>query len=290
MSYWNIQRPFNQDKAVVGSIYFNAEASVTIESDNVGLNQYGSKSVPAGLFIAKVNGVNRFLPADYVRGAAVATGSPTVQVNMPEVFKTGDVLYATEPEGLVTASGTWAAGDTATIRFSEPSLGIDVSYTHTQVGAALGDLDDEIVAALNLPSNPLSKYARFEVGTIGQIKIFSKGLVFAISVAKTNSNTLIATTQLVSTPRLIGTVASINYATRTLTLGADAAVAVGVGGHVGTLAEEIYGLYNHSVDFTDRPVQVLKAIDRADRVYLSAVPYINGRLIAKFDRIKFVQH
>lgn len=290
MSYWNIQRPFVQDKAVVGSIYFNAEASVTIDSDNVSLNEYGSKSVTAGLFLAKVNGVNRFLPADYVRGAAVATGSPSVQVNMPEVFKTGDVLYATEPEGLLTLAATWAAADTATIRFSEPSLGIDVQYTHTQVGANLTALTPEIIAALNLSTNPLSKYARFEIGTAGQIKVFSKGLVFTITVdSLTNGDgTFVATTQLASVPRLVGTIASINNVTRTLTLGADAAVGVGVGGHVGTLAEEIYGLYNHSVDFTDRPVQVLKAIDRADRVYLAAVPYINGRLIAKFDRIKFV--
>ena len=290
MSYWNIQRPFNQDKAIVGSIYFNAEASVNVSSDNVGYDQYGKKSVPAGLFLAKVAGVDRFLPADYVRETAVATNSTQVKVNMPEVFKVGDVLYATEPEGLITAAATWAAGDTATIRFSEPSLGIDVSYTHTQVGANLAALDDEIVAALNSSSNPLAKYARFEVGTAGQITVFSKGLVFTISVSSNTAGdgTLVATTQLVDTPRLIGTISAIDFANRTITLGANAAVAVSVGGHIGTLVEQVYGLYNHSVDFTDRPVQTLKAIDRADRVYSVALPYLNGRLVAQFPRIKFI--
>jgi hypothetical protein len=290
MSFWNIQRPYRQDKPIVGSHYFSAEKSVTLSRDNVGLNQYGVQAVPAGLFIANVGGVDRFLPRDSVRtGALVASATTVINVNLPEVFKTGDVLYALEPQGLITAALTWAAGDTATIRFTEPSLGIDVSYTHTQVGANLAALDDEIVAALNLSTNPLSKYARFEVGTSGQIVVFSKGLVFTITVDSTTAGdgTLVATTQLNAAPRLIGTVASVSGTGRTVTLAAASAVALAVSGKFGTLTQEIYGLYNHSIDFTDRPLCTIKAIDRCDRIYTVALPYFDQQLMVRFPRLKF---
>lgn len=289
MSFWNIQRPYYQDKPVVGSHYFSAERSITLSRDNVGFDQYGVKAVPAGLFIARVGGVDRFLPRAMVRETAVGTGSDQVKVTLPEVFSVGDVLYATEPQGLLTAALTWAAGDTATIRFSEPSLGIDVSYTHTQVGANLAALDDELVAALNLSTNPLSKYARFEVGAAGEIVVFSRGLVFEMTVDSSTAGdgTLTATTQLDATPRFVGTVASIDFTNRVITLGANAAVDVAVGGQVGTLTEEIYGLYNHSIDFTDRPLCTIKAIDRCDRIYTAALPYFDHQLMARFPRLKF---
>lgn len=289
MSYWNIQRPFMQDKPIVGSHHFSAEKSVNVDRETVGKNKYGVRAVPAGLFIARVGGVDRFLPRDFVREDAVATNSAQVKVSLPEVFKVGDTLYATEPEGLVTLDDTWAAGDTVKITFTEPSLGIQVAYTHTQVGANLAALDDELVAALNLGTNPLSEYARFEVGTEGQIKVFSRGLVFSISVvADTDGDgTAAVTNQLNAVPRLVGEIAFIDYENQLITLADDAAVAVGVGGHVGTLVEDIYGIYNHSIDFTDKPTCVIKAIDRCDRIYTIALPYFDHQLMAKFPRLKF---
>jgi hypothetical protein len=290
MTYWNIQKPFNQDKPIIGSIYFNAEKSVRIAATTVGLNSEGIKAVPAGLFVANVGGTDRFLPRDEVRATAIGTGSTLVKVNYPELFQVGDVLYGVEPQGLITLADTWAADDTVRIELRERSLGIETEYTHTQVGANLAALDDEIVTALNLSTNPLAKYARFEVGTEGQIVVFSKGLQFELAVTATTAGngTAVVTTQVDATPRLVGTVASIDYADKEITLGANAAIAVAVGGKIGTLTQEIYGLYNHSIDFTDKPVCVIKAIDRADRVYLTALPYFDHQLMARFPRMKFV--
>lgn len=290
MSYWNIQRPYTQDKPVVGSHHFSAERSVTLSASNVGLDQYGYKAVPAGMFIANVGGTDRFLPRDSARTAIVASTTTVIGVNLPQVFKVGDVLHALEPQGLITAALTWAAGDTATIRISEPSLGIAASYTHTQVGANLAAFDDEIVAALNLPSNPLSKYARFEVGTSGQIVVFSKGLLFTISVDSVTAGdgTLVATTQLNSAPRLLGTISSIDHANRTVTVSSASPTALSVGGQLGVVGAEVYGLYNHSIDFTDKPSCTIKAIDRCDRIYTAALPYYDQQLMARFPRLKFV--
>jgi hypothetical protein len=288
MSNWTQHNPYNNDKVVIGSKNFNSTTGVDIDSDNVGLNSTGKKVVSAGLFLANVGGVNRFLPRDLAQ-ADITTGSTAVEVSMPELFLVGDMIYQLEPEGLITLADTWAADDTVTIRFIEPSKGINVQYTHTQVGANLAALDDELVAALNLATNPLSKYARFEVGTAGQIKIFTKGLVPTVSVVATTDGDGAATvtTQPSAIPVLIGTVASIDHVNSTLTLGANAAKAISEGARIGVLASDIYGIHAHSVDFSDVTARQLNAVDVCDRVYISGLAYYDQELDARFPNLIF---
>lgn len=286
--FWNnTHDPYRQDKAIVGSVHFNATKGVTIESTNVGLNSRGKKVVPAGLFLAKVGGTNRFLPRDYVQ--ADVTSSPNIEVSMPEIFLAGDEIYHLEPSGLITLANTWAANDTITIRFSEPSLGINVSYTHTQAGANLAALDDELVAALNEATNPLYPFARFEVGSTGQIIPYTRGLVFTMSVTATTAGdgTATVTTAISNAPVLLGTVSSVDFANSTLVLGANSAINLKAGARIGTLVEEVYGLYNHSKDFSDRNIDTLKAIDRCDRVYKSGMPYFDYELASRFPNMIF---
>lgn len=289
MSFWNLKEPFTQDKAVVGSIYFNATKSVTINAQNVGLNSSGLKVVPAGLFLADVGGAVRFLPRDTVQTAVTGGADTAIEGTLPVVFLAGDEIYHLEPSGLITLALTWAAADTVTITISEPSLGINVSYTHTQVGADLNALDDELVAALNTATNPLYPYARFEVGAAGEIEVYSRGYEFNMVVAATTAGdgTATVTNQLDSTPVLVGTVSTVDYANNTLNLAAAAAVDLGVGARIGVLSSNIYGLYNHSKDFTDVPYCDLKAIERADRVYKAALPYYDQELDARFPNMIF---
>lgn len=286
--YWNVQRPYNQDKAAIGSAYFNAVKSAVISASTLSLNEYGVKAVEANLFVAKVNGVERFLPRDVAQGA-VTTGETDIEVTMPELFVVGDVLYHLEPTALITLTGAWVPGDTLNIEFSEPSLGLGVSYVHTQVGADLAALDDELATALNTNS-ALKDYARFEVTGAGEITVYSKGLSPAISVTATTagSGDAAVTNQFDASPVMIGTIASIDYANKTVRLAANSAIAIPESARIGTLTEDIYGLYNHSIDFTDKPQCYVKAIDRADRVYILALPYYDQQLKALFPRMNFV--
>lgn len=289
MSYWNIRQPFSQDKAIIGTAHFNATKSVSIESQYVNLNASGVKVVPAGLFLAEVGGVNRFLPRDVVQTAVTGGADTAIVGTLPEVFLPSDELYHIEPQGLITLASAWAAGDTVTITFIEPSLGINVSYTHTQVGADLDALDDELVAALSMSTNPLYPYARFEVGAAGEIEVYSRGYTFDMVVSATTAGagTATVTTALVNTPVLIGTIANVDYANSTINLEAASAVDLGVGARFGVLVSKVYGLYNHSKDFTDTPTCDFKAIDRADKVYTKALPYYDQELDARFPNLIF---
>ena len=289
MPFWNLKEPFVQDKAIVGSVHFNATKSVTLEAQYIGLNSSGLKVTQAGLFLAEVGGVNRFLPRDVIQTAVTNGVTTGLEVTMPELFLPNDDIYHLEATGLITLASAWAAGDTVTITFIEPSLGINVSYTHTQVGADLAALDDELVAALNTSTNPLYKYARFEVGGAGEVEVYSKGLEFNMVVAATTAGagTATVTNQLDSTPVLVGTISAVDYANSTLTLAAASAIDLAVGARVGVLASNIYGLYNHSKDWTDIPSCDLKAIERADRIYMQALPYYDAELDARFPNMIF---
>ena len=286
MAYWNVQKPFNNDKAVVASIYFNAVRAVSVDAQYVGLNSQGLKVVPSGLFLASVNGQARFLPRDYAK-TAVTTSDNSVEVSLPEVFVVGDTLYHLEAEGLVTVAAG-SAGDTVTIRFVDDSNGINVGYTHTQVGGTTAELTAELISVLNSMTNALSSYARFESDAAGAIKVFSKGGRFTITTSSTGTATATATNQLDTDEKEIGTISGIDHANGRLTLSANSGVAFSAGARIGTLVDEVYGLYNHSVDFTNKPYCDLKAIERCDRVYKSGMPYFDTQLALQFSNMNFV--
>jgi hypothetical protein len=287
MSNWNIQETYRADKAVVGSIHFNATKSVSLENTNIGLNSEGKKVTKAGLFLAKVGGVNRFLPRDVVQSAV--TASANLPVTMPEIFLPGDEIYHLEPQGLVTLSSVWAAGDKLTLRFIEPSQGINISYTHTQVGADLAALLPELVTALNDPTNPLHSYARFEAGGAGELKIFTRGKVFTVeaSAVTAGAGAVAITNEISATPVYLGVVSHTDYANSTVVLTGNSAANLGEGARVGTLVEDIYGLYNHGIDFTNKPTETLKAIERCDRVYKSGLAYYDDELASRFPNLIF---
>ena len=286
MTYWNVQKPYNQDKVSVGSIYFNAVRAVSIDTANIGLNNQGEKVVPSGLFLAEVDGKVRFLPRDYAR-VAVTTADTQIEVSMPEIFLAGDDLYHLESEGLVTVAAG-AAGDKVSIRFVDNANGLNIGYTHVQVGATTAELTAELLTVLNDSTNPLSEYARFESDTDGEIKVFSSGAIYDIVASAEGTATATATTQLDTATKFIGRVASVDFANNLLTLEAAAAVEFGEGARIGTNVDQVYGLYNHSKDFTQMLFCDLKAIERCDRVYKSGLPYFDTQLALQFPNMNFV--
>jgi hypothetical protein len=286
MTYWNVQKPFNQDRVSVGSVYFNAVRAVSIDTANIGLNPQGEKVVPSGLFLSEVAGNVRFLPRDYSK-TEITTSSPAVEVAMPELFLVGDAIYHLEDEGLVTVEAG-DVGDKVTIRFTDSANGISVGYTHTQVGTTDAQLTAELLSVLNSDTNPLSTYARFESAVAGAIKVFSTGARYVISASATGTATATATTQLGTSTKLIGTIASIDHANGRLILAANSAVAFSAGARIGTFVDQVFGLYNHSKDFRNMLYCDLKVIERCDRVYKSGLPYFDTQLALQFPNMIFV--
>lgn len=301
---FNIQPPINLDKPVIGSQYFSAENAVTIQAADVGLNARGVKLLPAGLFLSKVLNKVRFLPRDRAR-TAVLTTSTVVGVNYPELFQPGDRLVWLESDGTFTL-GASLPGDIIRIRLIMHDGRVETA-AFTQSGANLTALIPELVSFLNSNECSLKKIARFEAtGTAGQIRVCSQQFfqirvdtrvastgvwtpLVSTSITQMQANASQVAADLTSTlPRHLGIVQSVDFANRNLILAANAGFAVSVGGAIGVTTDEIYGIYNHSVDFTDRPYLNLKVIDRCDRVYANSLPYLDTDLVQRFPRLKFV--
>lgn len=80
----------------------------------------------------------------------------------------------------------------------------------------------------------------------------------------------------------IGTISAINYATKTITLGANAAAAVANGAGVGVEVDEVIGVYPHSQNFDNKPVAQIAVVNKAKGVYKLALPYIDQELLTSF--------
>lgn len=282
MAYWNREAPITQEKPIFGSVEnIESTTSVHVEKANIGMNSEGKQYVEAGLFLSRVGNANRFLPRDQVT-APVTTGSANVEINMPEVFLVGDVLYHLEPVASVALTSTWAADDTLTVILGENSA------TVTAVGASTDDIITAAVASLNV-SNLATEFGyRFEADTANDyILIYSSGDVPRVAVASNTAGDGAAAVQaqFVADPVLVGTIQSIDHANKTLTLAANAAAARGVGSRIGVLVDKVYGLHAHPVSFEFRPAADLNAVHGATKIYRVSLPYIDKSLEMHFPKL-----
>ena len=274
--YYNQQQPFIQDKAILRSVDFDSITSVHIEAANVGMNSAGVKAVPAGLFLAKVGGVNRYLPRNKVT-SAVATSSPNVVVNHPELFKVGDELHAYERLATLTLGGTIVAGDKVYISYLGQTVVYELATTTVATEAA--------AIADALASSPLADYFRFAYGSAGVINVYTTladNDAMTVEIQSTAGTLVLAA---FADQGIVGTISSIDYANKTLVLSANATVALDTGAIVSVPTEMIYGLNIHSNDYTYKSTLHLNAITGARGVYKQSLPYLDNSIRALFPKM-----
>ena len=287
MGYWNQRRPYRQDKPIIGSehgVETPPRATSTIAQQYVSRDEYGDWVVPAGLFTARVGGVDRFLPRA-VATAAVATTSPTVAVTPHQVFVAGDTIEIIQNYAVVGFDGTWVANETLTVTID------GIPGTHTVVDIALADLADQ--AAVSLNGSPAGRVAEFVSNGAGNIFVFAKQPYASLSIAVAETSTagtaLVGggATNLAGVGTEIGTVSVVDFANKSLTLEANAAVDVPPGVRVGIASglEHVYGLYNHSIDFERESYKALKGIVGASMIYKDNLPYWDSDLAERFPKL-----
>jgi hypothetical protein len=270
------EKPIYKSTSTIGST-----KGVQILAANVGLNKDGKKTVPAGLFMAKVGGVNRFLPRAKTE-AAVTTGSPNIEVAYPELFLAGDEIYHIEPKTAITLAATWAAGDTLEIAYGS------VAYraTATATPTILDEYISEFAELFN--ASPLSKHLRFEADLANdKIVVYTHGTKYTVRVTATTAGNGTATldAQVSSAPTYLGKVSRVDHAAKTVVLEANSAAAVGEGGRIGTMIEEMYGLHASNVDFKYRDRADLNAVTEARAIYKISLPYYDEEIDEQFEKL-----
>jgi hypothetical protein len=278
------RRNYGVDKAIFGDPNNLTVANLTIDGTNIGQQTSGEREIKSGLFVSKVGSEIRYLPRTVVTTGAT-TSERAIVVTLPELFKVGDVLYPVEPYALVTLGGTIASTETLTITLA------GISHVFTSAGTDLAVAATGLASLIN--AHPLTKQIARAVAVGSTIWIYALDgrSALSLAVAEGGSASTIAITTggsaLVVPNTAIGTIAAITMSTSTLTIAADAAIAVPVGQKIGVRVDEVYGLDISSHNFTDERVQNLAVYGAANAVRTQHLPYLDGELELRFPRMNF---
>jgi len=277
--YWNQESPYTVDKAILKSVEnIESVTSIAVSASNVGMNIDGVKAVPAGLFLAKVSGVNRYLPRDKTR-ASVSTSVAAIPVNYPELFKAGDILFPLEKSATLTIGGTLVAGEKVYFSYKGTTVTYTLGSTSTTTEATA------LAAALTASAELAEKGLYFTNPSNGVVGIFSMVGGDNENFVSSNSDSGTFTLTAFADQAVLGTVSSVDYANQEIDLVANAAVALRSGAVVGTLVDKIYGLQIHSGVYTNKPLCHLNAITGASGVYQGNLPYWDELLRETFPKL-----
>jgi hypothetical protein len=278
----NRQR-YNADPQIVAFADMQeAPISATVTNKYVSADKDGRKSVPAGLFIARRSGSMElsFLPRATVTQAS-STSSPTLKLNLLAPFVEGDVLYAVEPYAAITISSV-ANGQTIILTVNGKQLSI--TATTNVVADAVNAL------ATTIPSSVIGQYVTaVPATTAGKVYLYSRTKEeYPLTVAGTATTAIDGgVTKLTTQTTPLGTIASINPTTNTVTLTGNANWVAPVGAHIGVSVEDILGLHVHSHDFSTTPSKHINGITGAIGIYEAALPYLDDEIKERFPKMVF---
>jgi hypothetical protein len=284
MAYWNRNDgSFFVDPPILantGAEINVANRNAHITSDYISPNSELKLAVPAGLFVATINGVDRFLPRAKTSTLVSAASSTTVTLSPYNVFVPGDVLYTVEPYTTLTI--------TATTPTQTQTITVDgITATATATTSSVTTTASEVVTAIN--NTPGLNTKVYALSTAGVVNIYAKDgeTIYTVTEGGTVTATLSSATMSYQTTA-VGTISSINYTTGVVTFNAAAGVTVPVGANIGVAGiQEIKGLHIHAVDFTvikNRPISLYTV---ASAVRTQFLPYFDGTLVKKFPKMLF---
>ncbi len=288
MSHFSRTKKYTQDKPILASPNgISKIRSANISRDYLSFDNNGTKSIPAGMFVAKLknssgNFIFRPLPRAKVT-TAITTSTRELSVGYGYQFIAGDVLFIHEPYVEFTIANT----NSLTVTFN--------GRTITSVATGAGNATEAaIIHARTLNESPfINKVLRFVAGATKVYAIAKDGysnIKFAVggsgSFATTGSNPVITLDTTVVNTTAIGTVLSVNPTTGKIVLVADSGIAVPVGFNIGVTVESVYGLLDGSYDFTDERPNADAALVSEGNVYLGSLPYFDESIIVDLPELK----
>jgi hypothetical protein len=259
-----------------------ANRNATIDNTKIQLNAAGKREVPEGMFVAMIGDTARYLPRATTT-VATATNSPSVVVTPAQIFAPGDVLYAVEPYATVTLGGTPLTTDVVTVTVDGVALAV------TTGSAVLADVAVTVRNAINNDTVLSQKVFAKSAGAV--VYVFAKDGIstYSFAVAKSGDITVTASGALTVFGAALGTVASINVATSTLTLTGNASAVLPIGSHIGVrTVNEVLGVDPHQRDMTDTEVQTIGVYNISSGVRENYLPYIDGDIKRRLPQLNFV--
>jgi hypothetical protein len=259
-----------------------ANRNAAIDNDTIQLSAEGKRFVPEGMFVCLEGDTARYLPRATV-STATATNAATVVCSPSQIFKANDVLYVVEPYATITLGGTPLITDVVTVTIDGVSLAV------TTGSVVLNDVAVTVRNAINADNVLNQKVHALVAGAV--VYVFAKDGVstYTSTVAKTGDITVAANVARLTFGAALGTVASVNVGTNTLTLSGNASAVVPVGTHIGIRTiSEVLGVDPHQHDYTDAETQTIGVYDISSGVRENFLPYIDGDIKRRLPRLTFI--
>lgn len=280
MSYRKMMT-FDTDKAILafatGNIFGK---SITLAENGIPFDANGNKTIPSGIFVAeKADGTYRFLPRAKVT-TAITTNSPSIAVSPVIPFEVGEALYILEPHTILTITAV-EADNTQTITIN------GVTATATASTSVNADLAVLVANAVN-NTGGINTLA-YAIASGDSVYLFPKDgkSLLGVTEGGTATATLSGATMAYNNTA-IGTIASINAVAKTITLGANATVAVPVGVNIGTRnIKSVVGMCLGSMDLTEQNRVNLAILTESSGVREHLLPYFEEGFRQLFPKIIF---
>lgn len=261
--------------------------SITIDKSRIQPDQKGRFTVLANTWIAEITpGYFGVLPRATVTQGFTTT-LPTGKVNdCWRYLKAGDPLYVIEPYVELTVSAGWAANDTVTINLDGNTANMIINGV---AGILPANIAAEIAAFIN--THPMISTLVTAVAAADKVYVYGKNpvatpITITASTAGAGDATITAPAGATALRPMvsIGTISRIDH-DGTITLAANAAAAVPVGGHVGMPVVKVFGIYDIDLDMTYLDRYALSPTSEAHGVYEAALPYCDELLKKEFDAL-----
>jgi hypothetical protein len=281
---WSRNEPFVREKPIVAFVDgVETPHSVMLSNSRVAFNEEGKKTVPEGIFICRIGSEFHCLPRAKAT-AAFSTTSNAGSIDLSRLFTAGDVLTVIEGHQVVTFSGTWNAN--SVIEITLPT-GAKKSLT---LGAGTGVVSLPTVALIlanYINSDPVASGFMFASPMGNSTYIYNKHELAPPEIALSTNNGGTLTVDSKGSFSMIGTILKVDTSTGSVMLTENSQVNVPVGAHVGVVVDEVYGVYPHAMDLTNKPKFAVAPVSGAHGIYEGALPYFDNDLRRRFPKILF---
>jgi hypothetical protein len=269
-----------------------AERGVTLDTSFIQPDADGHQIVDPGVVLIPLptGDFGRVYPYTLAT-TAISASSPTVVAGQVKYFKVGDVVVTARPYASLTYALTWANADTATILFD------GVSIVHTVSGfTTLTALATATAATLN--GNVAFAARATAIADAQLVHIFAKdNRTYSLVISGDGSagnGTITANAAALQPNVVVGTITTsgINVATNTLTLAANAAVALPVGSPIAiaVASSNVLGVagYQYILGSTQTQIQPdsndIPAYNTG-RVYRARLPFCDAWLLSALPQL-----
>jgi len=257
--------------------------SLTLLGSTIQPDSTGRRSLPAHMVVARYGDLYRFLKRGHLM-VPTSTASPNITLSLPvNVYNVGDILKLVEPSAPITFAGTWAPEETISVTLA------GILHTFPAGDTVLANIAANAATAIN--THPMLSSLVKAIAAGAAVILFAKDGIsthaLTVTEAAAAGTATASGSSLLPNNTPIGVIQSVNVASGVVTLTANATVALPAGANIGVPEDEMLGVYEQSIDMTNRERRVISPCNGCHGYYQQSLPHFDEDIRRKLDRMYF---